>query len=69
LSNHLTLIDLGQGAEGVKTAKVVKELAKKFEVELPVCEEVYRVLYENETPKTSLNRLLSRILKKEFENL
>jgi glycerol-3-phosphate dehydrogenase (NAD(P)+) len=63
------LIDLRQVAEGVKTAKVVKEFAKKFEIELPICEEVYQVLYENETPKASLNRLLSRTLKREFENL
>ena len=42
------LISLRQVAERVKTAKVVKELAKKFKVGLPVCKEVYRVLCENE---------------------
>lgn len=61
------LADLRQVAEGVKTAKVVKNLAKKFEVELPICEEVYRILYKKESPQTCLKRLLSRSLKKEFE--
>ncbi|PMP94814.1 MAG: glycerol-3-phosphate dehydrogenase, partial [Thermodesulfobacterium geofontis] len=61
------LSDLRQVAEGVKTAKVVKNLAKKLKVELPICGEVYRVLYEGEDPKACLKRLLSRSLKKEFE--
>lgn len=61
------LEDLRQVAEGVKTAKVVKNFAKKFKTELPICEEVYKVLYEGEDPKTCLKRLLSRSLKKEFE--
>ncbi|MCS7279660.1 MAG: NAD(P)-dependent glycerol-3-phosphate dehydrogenase [Thermodesulfobacteriaceae bacterium] len=61
------LTDLRQVAEGVKTSKVVKNLAKIFNLEMPICEEVYRVLYEKEEPKVSLKRLLSRSLKKEFE--
>jgi len=65
LENILT--DLRQVAEGVKTAKVVKNLAKKFEVETPICEEVYKVLYKRESPQECLKRLLSRSLKKEFE--
>ena len=63
------LTDLRQVAEGVKTAKVVRKFAEKFEVELPICEEVYKVLYKNESPKTCLKRLLSRSLKKEFEDI
>ncbi len=61
------LSDLRQVAEGVKTAKVVKSLAKDFNLEMPICEEVYKVLYEKEKPEISLKRLLSRSLKKEFE--
>ncbi len=62
------LSELRQVAEGVKTTKVVKKLAKKFNLELPICEEVYKVLYEGENPQSSLKRLLSRKLKKEFQN-
>ncbi len=60
------LKEVKQVAEGVKTAKVVKELAEKYNVELPICFEVYRVLYEELSPKEGLRSLLSRSLKKEF---
>lgn len=33
-------------AEGVKTAKVVMQLAERYGIELPIALEVYRVLYE-----------------------
>lgn len=62
------LPDLRQVAEGVKTAKVVKELAKTLKVDLPICEEVYNVLYKKESPQRCLKKLLSRSLKKEFED-
>jgi len=58
---------LHQVAEGVKTCKVVVELAKRYQVEMPICEEVYKVLYEKESPIKGLKRLLSRELKREFE--
>ncbi len=63
------LKNLKQVAEGVKTAKVVKELTKKFQIPMPICEEVYKVLYEGEKPQKSLQRLLSRSLKEEFYDL
>ena len=63
------LKDLKQVAEGVKTSKVVKKLSEMHQVEMPICEEVYKVIYEDETPKTCLKRLLSRSLKKEFEDI
>jgi len=33
-------------AEGVKTAKATRELARKHGIEMPVVEEVHRILYE-----------------------
>ena len=63
------LEDLRQVAEGVKTSKVVKKLAQMHQVEMPICEEVYKVIYEDETPEMCLKRLLSRGLKKEFEDI
>lgn len=52
-------------AEGVKTAKATRELAIKYGVEMPVTEEVYRILYEGKNPKQALNDLMSRELKGE----
>ncbi len=52
-------------AEGVKTAKAAKELAKKHRVDMPVVDEVYRILYEGKDPRLALRDLMSRTLKEE----
>jgi glycerol-3-phosphate dehydrogenase (NAD(P)+) len=52
-------------AEGVKTAKAARELAKKYDVEMPVVEEVYQILYENKGPKQAVKDLMNRELKEE----
>jgi glycerol-3-phosphate dehydrogenase (NAD(P)+) len=57
--NHHVGFQIGQGksleqiisemnevAEGVKTAKVVRELAKEYNIDMPIAEEIYKVLYE-----------------------
>jgi glycerol-3-phosphate dehydrogenase (NAD(P)+) len=56
---------LGHVAEGVTTAKSAHDLARQLQVELPICEQVYRVLYENKTPQHAVLELLSRPLKRE----
>jgi glycerol-3-phosphate dehydrogenase (NAD(P)+) len=45
-------------AEGVKTSRVVIELAAKYEVETPICREVYRVVHEGSTPTQAYRGLL-----------
>ena len=52
-------------AEGVKTAKAARNLAKKYNIEMPVVEEVYQLLYENKDPKAAVKDLMSRELKSE----
>ncbi len=52
-------------AEGVKTAKAARNLAKKYSVEMPIVEEVYRILYENKPPRSAVNDLMGRALKGE----
>ncbi len=54
-----------QVAEGVKTAGVVVELAKTHGVEMPICQEVWAVLYNQRTPAEAYQRLLSRPLRAE----
>lgn len=63
------LQDLHQVAEGLKTALAVKKLSEKHQVEMPISEAVYRILYEEESPAEVLRKLLSRPLKAEFEVL
>jgi glycerol-3-phosphate dehydrogenase (NAD(P)+) len=52
-------------AEGVKTAKAARELAKKYNVDMPIVDEVYNILYEGKDPKRAVKDLMKRELKEE----
>jgi len=47
-------------AEGVKTTKSAYDLGKKYGLELPIIEQVYKVLYEGKNPKSAVNDLMMR---------
>lgn len=51
--------------EGVRTAKVVYELAQRMHIDMPITSEIYKVLYENKDPKQSARDLMLRDLKPE----
>ena len=53
-------------AEGYYTVKAMMGLSEKYGVELPICNTVYKVLYEKEDFNEALNELFSRSIKKEF---
>lgn len=53
-------------AEGVATAEAVRRLASKLEVEMPITEEVYRVLYEGKSPRDAAVELMNRPLREEL---
>ena len=55
-------------AEGVKTAKSVFNLSNKRNVEMPICHEVYRILYEGLAPGDAVLRLMTRTLKHEIDD-
>jgi glycerol-3-phosphate dehydrogenase (NAD(P)+) len=50
--------DMHMVAEGVKTSRVVMELAEKYKIEMPICREVYRVVHEGSTPTQAYRGLL-----------
>ncbi|HEV2720153.1 MAG TPA: NAD(P)H-dependent glycerol-3-phosphate dehydrogenase [Thermoanaerobaculia bacterium] len=52
-------------AEGVKTAKAAHTLAERHQIEMPITTEMYRVLYEGESARAAVQRLMSRSLKAE----
>jgi glycerol-3-phosphate dehydrogenase (NAD(P)+) len=60
------LAGMTQIAEGVKTAKSVHDLAHKLQVEMPLHDAIYRILYEGLSPKAALQSLVARELKSEF---
>ncbi|MBD3284738.1 NAD(P)H-dependent glycerol-3-phosphate dehydrogenase [candidate division WOR-3 bacterium] len=59
------LEELGMVAEGVETCKIARKLGKMYNVEMPITESVYRVLFRKSNPGKELERLVSRPLKNE----
>ncbi len=52
-------------AEGVKTTKSANDLSVKLGIEMPITNEMFRVLYDNEPPRGAIQRLMTRTLKTE----
>ncbi len=52
-------------AEGIWTTRAAYELSKKCRVEMPITEQVYKVLYENKDPRRAVRELMTRRLKTE----
>ena len=59
--------DIGQVVEGVYAAKAVHEVNRRAKVEMPICEQVYGILYEDKTPESAVSALMNRSLKPESE--
>ena len=51
--------------EGVKSAYSIKSLSEKYKIEMPICDSVFKVLYENSDPVEEVNTLMTRNLKSE----
>jgi glycerol-3-phosphate dehydrogenase (NAD(P)+) len=56
---------IGQVVEGVLAARAVREVANRLKVEMPISEQIYRVIYEGVAPKDAVKELMSRALKPE----
>jgi glycerol-3-phosphate dehydrogenase (NAD(P)+) len=61
------LADMRMVAEGVKTSKSVYNLSRKVGVEMPICSEIYRVLFEKVSPQEAVERLMTRDLRQELD--
>jgi len=53
-------------AEGVQTTQSAYQLARKFDVEMPITTEVYNILFEDKDVKTALYELMTRSPKPEI---
>ena len=58
---------IGQVVEAVRNTKEVYQLACKQNVEVPIIEQIYQVLYENKSPFEAAKQLMTRELKSESE--
>lgn len=57
--------EIQQVVEGVLAAKAVKQVADRLSVEMPICQEIYRILYEGIPPRQAVGALMGRALKSE----
>ena len=60
--------EIRQVVEGVLAAEAVKEVADKLGVEMPICDQVYRILYEGAAPRQAVEALMARKLKSEKDD-
>jgi glycerol-3-phosphate dehydrogenase (NAD(P)+) len=78
--NRYTGYELGKGkplpeivstmkmvAEGISTTLSVHQLAKREKVEMPICDQIYQVLYKKKDPRAALQDLMMRKLKSEYK--
>lgn len=54
-------------AEGIRTTESAYQLAVKLDVEMPIVEQVHRILFEGQSVKLAIRELMTRELKKENE--
>lgn len=56
---------IGQVVEGYPAARAVREVAAGVAVEMPLCESIYRVLYEGVPARDAVRELMTRPIKPE----
>ncbi len=58
--------DFGKLAEGVPTLKAVKQIADAENIDMPICQALYKAVYEKADIKQTIRSIFERDLKKEF---
>ena len=57
--------EIGMVSEGINTTKILNKISDKHNIEMPICNEVNKILFNNSDPKESLYKLMTRSLKDE----
>ena len=57
--------EIGQVVEGVKAAAAVHKVAGELGVEMPICEQAYKLLYAGGSPEEAVQALMKREVKPE----
>ena len=57
--------EIGQVVEGAQTVREIVQVARQHNIEMPITEQVYHVLYENMSPRDAVNALFAREVKPE----
>ncbi|MGW8194643.1 MAG: NAD(P)H-dependent glycerol-3-phosphate dehydrogenase [Desulforhopalus sp.] len=62
---HQIKKEMSMVAEGIKTTKSIYELAKRLEIDMPILDQVYNIIYNNKKCSEAVRDLLERELKVE----
>lgn len=57
--------EVGMTIESIDNIQVVYKLAKKYNINMPIIEAVYEILFNNLEPKLAVNMLMTRAKKEE----
>ena len=60
-------MQIGQTIEGLKTLKVVKEVSDKKNVEMPIVDSLYKIIYKGESLNGSIQKVLGKDMIKDVE--
>lgn len=52
--------EIGQVAEGIPSTRAAYNLAHKLDVQMPITDQVYQVLFEGKSPQAALTELMTR---------
>lgn len=65
-STEEAIKDVGMVVEGIKACKAFYELKEKLNVEMPITDVLYKILFENKDPKEAVVALMEREKKNEI---
>ncbi|MEK3881468.1 NAD(P)H-dependent glycerol-3-phosphate dehydrogenase [Paenibacillus sp. PL2-23] len=60
---------IGMVVEGVRTTRTAYQLSKQYNVEMPITNQLYEVLFEGKAPKAAVEHLMGRLKTHETEPL
>jgi glycerol-3-phosphate dehydrogenase (NAD(P)+) len=67
MSLEETIEKIGMAVEGAETVKAAVVLARQYQIEMPITEEIYKVLYGTEDVSRSVYKLMMRDSKPEWD--
>lgn len=63
------LESMGMVVEGVRTTKAGYQLSQKYDVQMPITQALYHILFKEQDPKKAVDDLMARVKKHELEDL
>lgn len=58
---HTAQLEMHMVAEGYYAAKAIKEINEKYRIDMPICDAVYQILYNNRSPRKEISKLAEKL--------